>query len=66
MSERRPDRYEIAPGCYIVSSRGPSRSGSMYDTVRAICEEADARYEQQRLREAMRGSTTCHDARKRR
>jgi len=38
----------------------------MADTVRAICEEADARYERQRFREAMRGSTYCPDTRKRR
>lgn len=41
----RPSRYEVAPGCYVVSSRGPSRSGSMTDTVRAIVEEADREYQ---------------------
>ena len=44
----RPDRlarYEVAPGCWIVSSEGTSRSGSMADTVRAIVEEADREYQ---------------------
>lgn len=64
--EDKLDHYEIAPGCFIVSSAGIPRTPSMADTVRAICEEADARYERQRFREAMRGSTYCPDTRKRR
>lgn len=66
MREPKLDRYEVEPGCFIVSSAGIPRTPSMYDTVRAIVEEADARYERQRFREAMRGSTSCPDARKRR
>lgn len=41
MSGNRLARHEVAPGCYIVSSAGTSRSGdTVADTVRAICEGA--------------------------
>ena len=35
-------RYEVAPGCYVVSPAGTGRTppGVIADTVRAICESA--------------------------
>ena len=44
LERRRIERTEIAPGCFLVSSEGTSRSGdSIADTVAAICREADRR-----------------------
>lgn len=44
MAEKTMDRYEVEPGCWIVSREGTSRSGdAMVDTVRALVEGVDRR-----------------------
>jgi len=44
MAEKTLDRYEVDPGCWIVSREGTSRSGdAMVDTVRALVESVDRR-----------------------
>ena len=41
MTDDRLHRHEVAPGCFLVSTEGTSRSGdTMRDAVRSICEGA--------------------------
>lgn len=54
MAHPHPDFHETDPGCFIVSQRGPSRSGASdvnVETVRALFAGVDRRSAQ---REAVR------------
>lgn len=53
MTDDRLPRYQIAEGCWIVSSEGTSRSGdAMADTVRAIFAGVDQRLAERDARRA--------------
>ena len=44
MAHPHPDFHETEPGCFLVSQRGPSRSGdAVVETVRALFADVDRR-----------------------